>query len=481
MKLITSFLTNLSTKHSKFTLLFGVIIAIVSIYHAATHLKFDTDQDNLISKDQIYLQDYKAFLEEFGDWEYIYVVINLGRSRVPAAINAKSFSNELTNRLNKRSDLYESVVNKIDISQIKKSFLLLAPEKDFERFLDFAKRNPRELQNFLNIKSPAQWYAFVDSLFKENISSHEEKELEKYWPFLQNALYAPFENKAMDDLEHTNLLTLFSGRHMDPDGYLFSENGKLLFMRVIPHKDFSQMEIIAKPLEYLRAQIDDLRKKYPDLEIGITGRPVLQNDEATSTSSDSQWAGLAAFLLVALLFFIFFRGYKRSLFTLFALLIGICWTTGYISVIFGSINLITIVFAIILIGLGIDYGIHFLIRYQIERLGTKSKKRNQYVAIAATTEHTGAAIIIGAVTSAVAFITAIFTDFLGLQQLGIIAAVGLLLCCLAQLTIFPALLALFDKKVDETDKVPSFEKLVILIKKPKMVVMQERVMAGAVV
>jgi len=217
----------------------------------------------------------------------------------------------------------------------------------------------------------------------------------------------------------------------------------------------------------LRQQIHDLNYKYPELTMGITGRPVLQNDEANSTQSDSQIAGLLSFILVALLFLIFFRSYKRSLFSLLSLLIGIAWTTGFVSLIYGSINLITIVFAVILIGLGIDYGIHFLIRYQNEKYdGAQTTD-----AIKTTTLHTGSAIFFGALTSAIAFGTALLTDFLGLQQLGLIAGVGIILCCLSQLLVFPSLLNLFDhKKLKQSYKIPSFKKLEFLTSKPILVI-----------
>lgn len=466
MKRITSLLSTLSIKYSKLTILIALAAAVFSLIHAGTRLTFDTDQDNLISKRQGYLRDYKAFLKEFGDWEYIYVVIRVGQrskvkghgSRVADHVLAKNFSDELTKRLNKRPDLFEDVVEKIDIASLKKSLLLVAPKEDFEDFVAFASKNRAQVTAFLNIRSVADWYRFVATLFEQEISPDNEQKLEKYWPHLKDALYAPFDQAALQRLRQTDLLTLFSGHTMDPEGYLFSENGKLLFIRVLPRKDYTRMNIIGEPLAYLRAQIDELRRTYPGLEVGVTGRPVLQNDEATSTQADTRWAGTGAFLAVALLFFIFFREFKRVLFSLFALIIGIAWTTGFISVAFGAINLITIVFAIILIGLGIDYGIHFLIRYETESAPERLFK---------TTKTTGAAIILGALTSAIAFATAVFTDFLGLKQLGLIAGVGIMLCCLAQLTVLPALLSLFDKNGPKNRKIPSFSRLAWLTRWPR--------------
>ncbi len=466
MRRFLDFLTTLSTRYTVLTLTIAMAIAIASIWYSFENLKFDTDQDHLISDKLEYYQTYKKFLKEFGDWEYIYVVVK-PKPTYQGRLQAKVFANRLASKLNQRPDLFLSVVHRIEFDSLNNNLLLLASDKEFEEFTNFFGENKNSLQDFLNIKKVSDWYGYVNSLFDQNVDPEKEKHLEKYWPSFKHSLQAPFDNHSLNELKDTNLLTMLSHRYMDPDGYLFSENGKLLFLRILPKKDFSQMEIIAKPLSILRSTLDNLKIKFPDLEFGITGKPVLQNDEAVSTQSDSEWAGLAAFLLVSLLIFLTFRRFKRPLMALLALFIGISWTTGFVTLVFGQINLITIVFAIILIGLGIDYGIHFLSRYEQELLSNLTLKD----AIKNTTKHTGRAILLGALTSATAFATALFTDFLGLQELGIIAGVGILLCCLAQLTVFPALIMVFgkSKSKNQAPRMLNCSRLEFLTKKPLLV------------
>lgn len=449
-----------TTSRPKLILSFGFILALLSLTHAALFLKFDTNQDNLISKDQTYLQNYTRFLKEFGDWEYIYVVIK-NQNGSDFVKKAKSFSKELSLNLKKHETLFEQITYKINTKAFENNFLLLAPKNNFTQFVNFTQSDGPLLTQFLNISSLNDWYLVLNQVFSKT-DSKNQKSLEKYWPLLKNSLNAPFEKKALEQLNQTNLISLFSDQFIDPEGYLFSENGQLLFIRIAPKKNFESMEIIQEPLRVLRKEIQSLKKRYPELLVGITGRPVLQNDEATSTQSDSEWAGLISFLLVAGLFFIFFRSYKRSLFSLFSLALGILWTTGFVSLIWGSINLITIVFAIILIGLGIDYGVHFLLRYQHQR-----KEQSTTQALLSTSKQTGRAILLGALTSAIAFGTALFTDFLGLQQLGLIAGIGILLCALAQLSIFPALLQVFDQGPALNLPTPDWSKLAKVTKAPK--------------
>lgn len=454
-----SFLSKISTQFPKCTLAFSLLITLISLLYAKTHLNFDTNQDHLISPKQEYFKKYKDFLNEFGDWEYIYVVINAKSDPK----KAKLFSDALTEKLLQHPELFKEIVNKLDLSDLKKNFILLAPKQGFDAFTRFIQNHAAQLRLFLSIANSEEYLKFANRIL-EATTPHAN--LEKFWPIFKHSLLAPFYKEALDALQEQNLFSILSNRYFDPQGYLFSENGKLLFVRILPKKDYSQMEIIKGPLQSLRAELQGLKATYPDIEVGITGKPVLQNDEAVSTSADSQWAGLSAFILVGLLFFVFFKSYKRSLYSLLALIIGIAWTTGFVSLVFGSINLISIVFAIILIGLGIDYGIHFLVRYQHERLAG----HDVIASIKTTTMTTGKAILFGAITTAIAFSTAVMTDFLGLQQLGIIAGVGIVLCCLSQLTVFPALLCLYDKQARHISfRVHPFTPLSFLTRKPKTV------------
>lgn len=316
-----------------------MFLTVLSLFYTSRNLYFDTDQDHLISPDQKYYQNYKAFLQEFGDWEDIFVVV-----KVPAdqKNGAKNFTEDLVQHLKEKQEFFQEITYK------------LGP---------------------------------------------------------------PF-----------NI-------------YLFSENEKLLFVQILPKKNYSQLEIISEPLRFLRSEIEKLKPKYPDLKIGLTGRPVLQNDEAVSTGTDSKWAGLVSFLCVGLIFLVFVKGLRVSLFGLLSLFFGISWTAGLVTLFFGNINLLTISFSVILIALGVDYGIHFFVRYFFfQRQGFTLEENLKTIA-----ERTSPAIFLGAITSAVAFLTAVFTDFLGLQQLGIITGIGIFNCALAQLVVFPVFIKLFVK------------------------------------
>lgn len=430
-------LADIVIRHSLKLVALAVLLAVVSLLLAWQRIGFDTNQDNLIAPEQPELMRYKGFLTEFGDWEYFYVVVRVPEGGADAA---RKFVSALADKARGRPDLFASVTDKIPLDALQDSLSLILPAEDFKDFTNALQTSPDTFSQFLSLKSTEEFYDFLATvLTKGSQTGGSRDNLEKIWPLLTDLIAAPFDKDALKRLSQRDLIhTLVKDR--DPEGYLSSPDGRLLFLRLLPHKDYQKMTIVAEPLGFIRGEILALNRDPHRLEVGVTGRPVLQNDEATSTGLDSQLAGLGSLACVAGLFLVFFRSLRRSLMALFALAIGMAWTAGFIALAFPRMNLLTIAFAVILIGLGVEYSIHFLIRYQKERLSEKDAA----VAIRATFKHAGQAILLGAVMASLAFFTAFFSDFLALQQLGIITGVGVILCSVSALTVFPALLAWRD-------------------------------------
>jgi len=106
------------------------------------------------------------------------------------------------------------------------------------------------------------------------------------------------------------------------------------------------------------------------------------------------------------------------------------------------LNILSIAFAVILIGLGIDFGIHYVARYlQLRKTIHRSDE-----ALAETASGVGPGIVTGAVTTAIAFFMAGFTSFVGVAELGLIAGGGILLCCAGTIVVLPAMIHLMDAK-----------------------------------
>jgi predicted exporter len=165
------------------------------------------------------------------------------------------------------------------------------------------------------------------------------------------------------------------------------------------------------------------------------GYPIAVNDEVT-TKKDIKVSLVTSIIGVLTLFGVCFRTMRTLVHVTIPLGMGIVWTLGLAGLLFGRLNLLTCIFSCVLIGLGIDFAIHFINRfYSTAKISQSLEHR-----LAATYRETGAGIIIGALTTAAAFMSIGISDFKGFRELGVMTGADILLCLAAMLLVLPALL-----------------------------------------
>src|SRR5690606_33424686 len=104
--------------------------------------------------------------------------------------------------------------------------------------------------------------------------------------------------------------------------YLVSSSGKLHFIQIEPVRDFGTLAVIREPLRQIRSVLDEARLAFPDVEIGLTGKPVLQADEMETSDRDMTIAFILAIVLVGILFMIILGSIWHPLLAVVALLFG---------------------------------------------------------------------------------------------------------------------------------------------------------------
>lgn len=226
------------------------------------------------------------------------------------------------------------------------------------------------------------------------------------------------------------------------DGFLWSDDKHLLFVLANPKAATGEFNRFKQAVQRIRADVRELQRAYPGVDVGITGRSVLDADEMGAAQRDTAIATLIALLGVALLFVVFFKGVIRPVLFVMTLIVGLCWSLGFTTLTVGHLTIFTIVFTPMLIGLGIDSGIHFLSRYEEER----AHGRSVHAALAHTFAGTGPGIATATLTTAAAFFMLLLTGFKGPGELGFITGSGLLLVLLATFTCLPALLVLAERR-----------------------------------
>ena len=254
----------------------------------------------------------------------------------------------------------------------------------------------------------------------------------------------------ISDWAAANLLTqvmwgaLFSFGDVDSDaGYFLSDDRSLLFVLVESPKAIRGSFVgDRQTIDAVRGAVARLKPLFPSVQAGVTGVPALNNDEMTAAFADSQVATLLAFGLTLLLMALAFARIGRPLLMLLVLAVTLAWSMGVITLTVGHLSIFSVMFISIVIGVGIDYGIYFLFRYEEELfLGRPLRE-----AVLLTAAKSGPGMLMGALTAGGTFYVLMLTDFRGIQELGFIAGTSILLAWLGMMTLFPALLVLVDRR-----------------------------------
>lgn len=473
---IFKYISHLATEHARKVVVAAVILAVAAGAYAAATIKLNANLDELVSEKLDYHKRYIDFLEEFGDEEYLYVVVDAGED-MP---RAKDFIRSLVKRLGKVDGL-KDIIYKIDNPALEKNFLLYMTPEQLSALKAMVGQGPFAVGNIANWRGFSPLFGALATRIAQPVSTEDEDELSKNFGFIDGliddmsaALAGPIKYKS-------RLQELFfgDGDTFDADG--FYRNSDLLFVLIMPTKDYGTMEVIQKPLEDIRSAIAETKVEFPGIDAGLTGKPVLAADEIMTSNRDMTWATTIAIVLVGLVFMAFFRSFSRPILAMVSLVMGISWTFGLVAVLFGTLNILSIVFAIILVGAAIEYAIHVVARYQ-EELAKSGDIGNS---IKKTLLLVGPADATTAFTTAAAFLTITWTDFTALAQLGVIAASGIVLCLIAMLVVLPAMMVLRDgrRNAEDLRKIRAFAlpHIGILYRKPKIIFIASVVFSLAVI
>ena len=228
--------------------------------------------------------------------------------------------------------------------------------------------------------------------------------------------------------------------------YLTSHNGRQMYMRVRPVLEADNINAAGAAIEGIKAAIAEASGKWPQIEVGLTGILAIETEETATATRDSARASVIAFALIAVLLIAAFHSWRLPLLVMVALLFGIAWTFGFATLAVGYLQVLSVVFTVILLGLGVAYGIHLAARFELVRHSYADGPAGFEPAMSDSVQTVGPGVVTGAVTTAAAFCTTLLTRFKGVAEMGVIAAAGIMLCLLAMFSVYPALLRLVKPK-----------------------------------
>ncbi len=218
-----------------------------------------------------------------------------------------------------------------------------------------------------------------------------------------------------------------------------------------PVIDYSELQPGAAAIGFVRKTAADLGidAAHGDT-LRLTGQVPLEDDEF-ATISENMGVNLSVTLaIVALILFAALRSPLLILAVLVTLIAGLAMTAGLGIVLIGRFNMISVAFAALFIGLGVDFGIQFATRYREERHKIFGKGDSVDIALRNAAGSIGGSLTLAAVSLLAGFFCFLPTDFRGVAELGLIAGFGMIIAYVATLTFLPALIKLLRLKPEES-------------------------------
>ena len=418
-------------------------LALVSIVIAAGQLRFESNRNALIDDDLSWNRRFIEWRQQFPSTSDLVVVVDTyddaGRPDEQAAARARALVDELGPEL-RRQDAVLDAVWGFDPSQVHPRAVRLEAMPVFKRRMtQMAASGP-----LLQSETPSA----LLSRAAQQMRRADAQALGGLDPATGidqfRSLIEAFNRRLRTPVSESVDL----GRDVEGGGrstdwhYLRSENGRMLLIRVTPRRDADAISPYQRAIEAVRDTLDQAREAHPEVAFGLTGIKVIEADETRAATTDSTRASLLAVGLIALVLIIAFHSFRVPLMLITALGIGIAWSFGFLTLAVGHLQVISVVFVVLLLGLGVAFGIHLASGFELVRHQYPDTQAGFRDALQQTLETIGPGLMTGAVTTAVAFATTLFTDFRGVAEMGVIASAGVILCLIAMCSVYPALLRL---------------------------------------
>ncbi|MDD2335608.1 MAG: MMPL family transporter [Geobacteraceae bacterium] len=417
--------------------IFALVLSALSIVYTRNNLEFLTGRDDLMPKNSQFHRDYREYRQEFGDQEDIVVVIE---SDDPE--KAGRFGQELYERLMKKREVFREVFYPNGLPFFQKNGLLFMPYDDLVALRDNLVKAKPILQELS--ASPSVQTLFtsltsqMDSYMATTPGSPGSQEQLASLTFMLEKLGTGFEQFSKPGGGAFSLDSFFLGSGSDGKESALAKAARQQIITILPVKDSGSFVPAEKAIAAVRAELKTVAAdpSFAGVKAGLTGVPVLEYEEMATSQRDITVATILSVVLTIILLLFAFRGIGNAFAAMVSLLVAIALSFGMATLVVGHLNILSMVFAVMLIGIGIEYGIQIVLRYQ-EELG---KGRQRLESLKTALNRNVWAIVMAAATVAAAFLTFAFTDFKGVAELGIIAAIGIVICVLVTFTVLPAML-----------------------------------------
>ncbi len=408
-----------------------LLLTLLLGWFVSTHIKINTDIDQLMGDGLAWRNNEKDLAQAFPQNSDRLVIVVDGAS----ADTTEHAATLLASELLKQKELFKTVKRPDAIPFFRKNgFLFLSEEKLSDHLDNMVKAQPMlgSLAKDPTLRGLFSTLALTVDGVVRGEATYEQ---------IEPALLAITKTLKDNLSTHTSYLAWQS--LMSDAKPSLRDTRKYIITQ--PELDFSALSPGKKASKAIRALVakHELTKEN-GFSVRLTGSVALNDEEFASVADGTGMATILAFVLVMTLLFLALKSARLIVPIILTLLSGLIATTAFAMATIGSLNLISVAFAVMFVGIAVDFGIQFSVRFR-EAMHTEKNARE---AIEYTAKTIAGPLAFAAAATILGFMAFIPTDYRGVSELGIIAAAGMAIAFILNLTLLPALLTLFKPQAE---------------------------------
>jgi uncharacterized protein len=404
----------------------SLAIAAASAIYAVKHFAINTDINKLISPNLEWRKHEINFEQLFpGPFGTTTVVVE-----APTAELAAQANSQLTEKLTKQSNLFRSV-QELGAGNpfFARNALLFQPTAEEEHSTKMLGESAQLIVTLArdpSLRGLTQSLSFVMTGIQGGLLKLDD--IPDALGIFSDAIEDVVAGRAAPFSWHA----LLNGHTTRPDE-------RRRFIEVRPVLDYSALEPGRKANDAIRKAASTLPTEL-GARVRLTGPVPIEDEEFATVQQGALVNGIATVVVVLFILWLALRSGRIILAVAINLFIGLAITAALGLMMVHALNLISVAFAVLFVGLGVDFGIQFAVRYRSERHATDDLRR----ALIAAGKRVGAPLTLAAAAVAAGFMSFLPTDYRGVSELGQIAGVGMLIAFVTSITVLPCLISVLN-------------------------------------
>jgi uncharacterized protein len=415
-----------SVRFAVFTLLLGLLLAVGAGYYTSQHFAINTDINTLISDKMDWRQRDVQFDKEFDRDGTILAVVEAPTPELTGAAAAA-----LEAKLKDDKTNFVSMQPLGSGEFFDKNGLLFLPTKEVAEVTgQFEKAAP-----LIEIMAGDPSIRGLTGALETGLAGVKRGEVKL------DDTTRPFNqiSQTVEDILNKGTAN-FSWRQLVSDKPL-EDSDKRAFIEFHPVIDYAALEPGKDATDAIRKAASDLDfpGKY-QARVRLTGPIPIANEEYATVQDGAIRNGIGTVIVVLIILWLALHSAKIIFAVFLNLFVGLSITTAVGLWLVGSLNLLSVAFAVLFIGLGVDFGIQFSVRYRSERF----KNDNLVEALGEAAKRVAVPLSLAAMAITAGFLCFLPTDYRGISELGEIAGAGMIIAFLSSITVLPAILRLIN-------------------------------------